>query len=82
MTTINFKVRLKSCKNRGASVGGLYTLTGVTRENCQILLWKCQQEFLERLQMYRCVTNFDVLLTVHLSIILVINQLNAQIPFL
>jgi len=25
------------------------------------------------------VTNFDVVLTVHLSIILVINQLNAQI---
>jgi len=25
-----------------------------------------------------CITNFDVLLTVHLSIILVINQLNAQ----
>jgi len=26
-----------------------------------------------------CIPNFDVLLTVHLSIILVINQLNAQI---
>jgi len=25
-----------------------------------------------------CITNFDVLLTVHLSTILVINQLNAQ----
>ena len=25
-----------------------------------------------------CITNFDVLLAVHLSIILVINQLNAQ----
>ena len=25
-----------------------------------------------------CITNFDVLLTVHLSIILVINQLDAQ----
>jgi len=50
MKTVNFKVTLKSCKSRGASVGGLYVLTAVTRENCQILPLKCQQGFLERLQ--------------------------------
>jgi hypothetical protein len=31
-----------------------------------------------KLATYEALTSFDVLLTVHLSIILVINQLNAQ----
>ena len=62
MNTANFKVRLKSCTNRGASEGGLYTLSAATRENCQLLPWKCQQEFLERLEMYRCVTSKTALM--------------------
>ena len=31
-------------------------------------------------EIYEETSNFDVLLTVHLSVMLVINQLNAQIP--
>jgi hypothetical protein len=62
MKTVNFKVPLKSCKNIGASVGGLYSLTVVTRENCQILPLKCQQEFLECLQLYRCIASKTALM--------------------